>query len=88
MGKPLVLDTAKEIIYGERENDYGSASANFKRIATLWSAILGMEVTADQVVLCMIGLKMARLVNTPDHEDSWVDIAGYVGVWDKVRRGE
>jgi len=36
----------------------------------------------------MVGLKMARLVNSPDHEDSWVDIIGYAGVWDKMRRGE
>lgn len=28
---------------------------------------------------CMIQVKAARLVNQQTHEDSWLDIAGYVG---------
>jgi len=39
--------------------------------------VLGQSVTPEQVVLCMTCLKVARLMETPDHEDSWVDIAGY-----------
>ena len=37
---------------------------------------LGQDVTPEQV-LCMTCLKVARLMETPKHEDSWVDIAGY-----------
>lgn len=33
-------------------------------------------------------VKIARLRNSPDHRDSWLDIAGYVGCWDKIQRGE
>ena len=84
----LILDKAKKIIYGQRQKDYGDALSNHQRIADIWSAVLGIEVSPEQVVLCMIGLKMARLVNTPGHEDSWIDIVGYAGVWDKMRRGE
>jgi hypothetical protein len=83
-----ILDKAKEIIYGQRQDDYGPAIESHKRIAAIWSVVLGIEVTPEQVALCMIGVKMARLRNTPGHEDSWLDIAGYVGVWDKMRRGE
>ena len=28
-------------------------------------------------ILAMVAVKMSRLINTPDHEDSWVDICGY-----------
>lgn len=75
-----LLQRADETINGPRAKDYGSASENFQRIADIWSAVLGTEVTQAQVALCMIGVKMARLINSPDHEDSWLDIAGYAGL--------
>ncbi len=46
-------------------------------IAARWSATLGREVTPAQVVLCLLDLKLARLVHDPAHEDSAVDICGY-----------
>lgn len=84
----LMLDEAKSVVYGQRQKDYGPAKKNFQDIADVWSVILGQEVTTEQVVLCMIGLKMARLCKSPDHRDSWVDIAGYVACIDKMERGE
>lgn len=83
-----VLEKANEIINGDRQKDYGSATETHERVAAIWSQILGKQVSAEQVVLCMVGLKMARLCKNIDHEDSWMDIAGYVGVWDKMQRGE
>ena len=44
------------------------------------------NVTPEQVVLCMTCLKVARLMETPKHEDSWVDIAGY-GAWRREADG-
>ena len=61
----------------ERGESYGDVRQNHQRIADLWSVVLGRTVTPEQVVLCMTCLKVARLIETPDHEDSWVDIAGY-----------
>ena len=83
-----LLVEAQRIINGARKTDYGDARENHEKIAEFWSAILGHEVTAEQVVLCMIGVKMARLCHSPEHRDSWVDIAGYVGVKSKMNRGE
>ena len=73
------LDEAAKAISGARADDYGSAETNFKRIADMWSAILGHPVSVEQFAQCMIALKLGRLSNSPDHRDSWVDIAGYVG---------
>lgn len=61
-------------IRGER---YGHPSENFKTIAGLWSSVIGTDVTAAQVGLCMILVKVARLATTPDDQDSIQDLAGY-----------
>jgi len=42
----------------------------------MWSAILGIDVTAEQVGLCMIAVKISRMCHAIKH-DSLVDIAGY-----------
>jgi hypothetical protein len=43
----------------------------------MWSVLLGKEVTVRQVYQCMVAVKLCRLIETPDHEDSWIDICGY-----------
>lgn len=77
MTRDECLDTAKETINGDRAKNYGDAAENFANIAAGWSVILGVDVTPAQVALCMDWVKTARLIKTPDHEDSWVDKAGY-----------
>ena len=62
----------------DRGESYGSILENHTRIARLWSVLLKIDVTPEQVALCMIALKQARLMETPDHTDSWQDIIGYV----------
>ena len=83
-----VLSEADELIYGDRNNDYGHPRDDFGRTARIWTAILGTEVNARQVALCLIGVKISRLCQTPDHRDSIVDIAGYAGCYDRVVTGE
>tara|TARA_Y100001973_G_C5201560_1_gene338125 strand:- start:2641 stop:2904 length:264 start_codon:yes stop_codon:yes gene_type:complete len=74
-----ILQEAERLINGDRAKDYGDAYVNHKRIADIWSVVFGHEVTVKQVYLCMIALKLARLVHE-DKEDSWVDICGYAGL--------
>ncbi|MFT5518600.1 MAG: hypothetical protein ACI9RI_000866 [Oceanospirillaceae bacterium] len=80
MNKEDVLITASNLISGQRADDYGSLEDNFGRIAAMWGVILGNDVSTEQVALCMAAVKMCRLVNTPDHADSWVDLAGYAAI--------
>ena len=77
MKRDKLLDTAKDLVNGPRARDYGDAYENHERVAQLWSVILEKEVKATDVALCMVAVKIARLIETPDHQDSWVDIAGY-----------
>lgn len=79
------LDTAKQIVHGDREKTYGDPGKNLRRIAGYWSTHLGIDITQNDVCIMMMLLKMARLGNDPEHVDSWVDIAGYVALKDKIR---
>jgi hypothetical protein len=74
----MLMDAARTI--AERGRVYGDAAANMAKTAQLWSAVLGVDVTPVQCALCLIQLKVARLLVTPDHSDSAVDIAGYAAV--------
>ena len=76
MKKQQLLETALATVTN-RGSDYGDAYINHKRIAEMWTVIFGIEVKAHQVVMAMAAVKLARLVETPDHQDSWIDLAGY-----------
>lgn len=71
-----VLQEAEAVINGPRRESYGDAQESFNRVALLWSGILKTPVTAHQVALCMIGLKLCR-ESTKHQRDNLVDIAGY-----------
>lgn len=71
------FDEAIESIGYDRHQDYGDPRTSFSRIALLWSAITGADITAQQVAHMMIALKVSRLQTNPNHLDSYVDIVGY-----------
>ena len=70
-------------ILEERAEDYGDVNENFQCIATMWSALLGCDVSKAQVGLCMIALKVAR-ENNRHKEDNVVDIAGYAELLNRL----
>ena len=80
--KSFLLE-ALDLIEGERAESYGDAKENHARIAAMWTALLEKEVTPNQVYLCLIAVKMSRLVESPRHRDSWLDIAGYAALAEK-----
>ena len=77
MKRKEILNKAESLVNGPRAKEYGDAHENHARIAQMWSVLLDKPVTIQQVYQCMVAVKLARLVVTPDHEDSWVDICGY-----------
>jgi len=78
------LETALDIIQGDRHNEYGPAQDHFKEAAIVWSLILKKEVTSAQVILCLAALKLVRLSTKNNHQDSWVDLAGYAALGNEV----
>lgn len=75
-----ILHTAIDLTVGDREKDYGTPLKNHERIAAIWSVILECDITPAQVALCMAGVKIARLVQTPNHLDSFIDGAAYFAI--------
>lgn len=77
LSEESVCQEAHRIVSGERDQSYGTALSNFTRIAKLWSVVLKVEVTPEQVGLCMALVKFAREVNK-HKKDNLVDAAGYL----------
>ena len=79
-----VNDETVKAVLQERGKIYGDAVDTHARIAQVWSGVIGTEVTALQVALCMVGLKLIRAECAPEHEDSYVDIGGYTEIVKKI----
>ena len=74
-----VLREAEKCVCGEREQDYGTPEDSFEMIGNLWTVYLdyATKIGAHDVAAMMALLKIARIAKSPDHMDSWVDLAGY-----------
>ncbi len=83
MKAELLLERAAATV-AERRGRYGEARELFAHVAKRWSLVLGTEVTAAQVALCLIDLKIARLAGDPSHVDSLLDVAGYAACLHEV----
>lgn len=80
--KETIADEAKNIVSGARRAAYGKPEDNFERIARFWKAYFEntgrpIGLTAADVSPLMRLMKEARLCETPDHRDSFVDLVGY-----------
>ena len=74
-GEDLLVHAAA--VVRDRRRVYGDPTELFERVALRWSQVLGVRITAAQVGLCLVDLKLARLTMDPGHLDSLVDVAGY-----------
>ena len=81
----VLLEKAAAVLE-ERRHAYGAADAAFAAIAARWSLTPGRPVSAADVILCMIDLKLVRLAHDPAHEDSLIDVIGYAALFPEVRR--
>jgi hypothetical protein len=63
-----------------RRREYGEPVDVFNAIAKRWSSLFREKVTAAQVVLALLDVKLVRLSRNPKHLDSVVDLAGYAAV--------
>ena len=77
-----VLDEAKDITDGNRQQDYGSPEDNFTHIAKYWEEYLShkglyFQLGAKDVAMMMVLMKIARQDNK-HKRDNIVDAVGYL----------
>lgn len=75
--RETVLQTAQNLVMGDRNRDYSDPRENFSQTAGLWSEYLGVAIKPHDVAVLMILAKVARLSTSPGKQDNWIDIAGY-----------
>jgi hypothetical protein len=82
-----VLFEAHELVNGERAESYGDAQTNFARWRDMCQATgrIGLVgISAEDLVVVMIMLKLSRDTNKPKR-DNCVDGAAYFELLDRVR---
>lgn len=95
MKRAEILDKAKEMVTGQREQDYGSPEDNFNIIAEYWMTYLDavfrtrgiVELTADDVANMMCLFKLARITTGTGTADSYIDLAGYAACGGELTEG-
>jgi hypothetical protein len=88
-----ILETARQLVDGDRARTHGDKVDNHVCIAELWNAYLrlqlrhagvdipGVIVDPIDVATMMILLKVARTVSGGEHNlDNYIDAAGYAAV--------
>lgn len=78
-----ILQEASDLINGQRAQDYGDVTDNFKTIAEMWEAYTGVSFGPHDVSMMMVLVKVARQRHGY-HRDSNIDIAGYAALDEKV----
>ena len=78
MKRKEILETAASYVTVDRETQYGTPEDNFKTIANLWNAYIGVEVVdSHDVPIMMCLLKIARIASGQIKDDNYIDLAGY-----------
>ena len=85
MNGTMLLQHAAAVVE-RRRADYGEPEDLFANVAQRWSQVLGIRVTAAQVGVCLMDLKMAQLAHNPKHLDSLVDGLAYSACLREITR--
>lgn len=90
MTRKDILKEAETIVTGTRQQTYGEPEDNFGTIAQMWEAYLGIPISAMDVSMMMVLLKVARVSGRPDLTtiDNFIDICGYAACGGEVAHRE
>lgn len=77
MNPHAALEEASRLI-SERGHDYGGVEVNFSNIAILANVFTGRELTAWDVAMLHVATKLARIRQSPQKRDSYLDAINYL----------
>lgn len=82
---PSVAAEAVQIVGKDRNEAYGAPDTNIGRIAALWTAYLGVTVTAADVAAMMVLTKISRSRQRYSRDNA-VDGIGYLLIHEAMAR--
>lgn len=83
MNRTETLEKASICVSTDRNRTYGEPEDSFHMVAAMWTSLLSgklqrhVPVEPHEVAACLGALKLVRAVESPEHDDNWVDLAGY-----------
>jgi hypothetical protein len=80
-----ILKEADKLIAGERHKDYGDKVKNHNNISKLWSAYKDIEITAHDVAVMMVLLKIARTKLGEVSKDTYIDMSAYGAIAGEIK---
>lgn len=84
-----ILEEANNHVSEGRQQTYGHPADDFRRVTDAAKALEINPLSGPlHHALYMVLVKLSRLVQTPDHHDSIVDIAGYARTYEMVLEKE
>lgn len=92
MKREQLLETAKQTVCHDRNDQYGEPEDVFNEIAGHWTNYVAhhcltdngfVEISEKDVAAMMIMLKVSRITNHIK-ADNWIDIAGYAACGSEV----
>lgn len=72
-----ILQEAHRLVHGDRGADYGHPLDDFTKTAALFNTLRGTTLTAEDVALFMVCVKLSREANR-HKRDNLVDACGYL----------
>lgn len=88
-GQVDILQEASRLTNHDRQDIYGSPADDFAKVASMTGPITASDIDPRlKHALYMIQIKISRLLNTPDHIDSVIDIAGYANTYSMILKSK
>jgi len=89
--RPNLASVAAKLVLGDRNESYGNPRDDYEGTAKVWSGLLRKKLKADitpeEAILMMVGLKLNREFNK-HNDDNIVDSFGYLLCHEWARTGE
>lgn len=85
MTDPTVAVDAIRMVDEDRYEQYGDPKENLSRIAGMWSSYMNVDITAEDVAMMMVMVKISRSKNSYSRDNA-VDGVAYLLIHDAMAR--